>query len=301
VFLLPINLPIKTILNWLYLTTIIILAIPSSLILVSWNALPGNFLYPIKRGLENTTLMLLGPSLNTKFSLRSRFLERRFNEATTLLAQSSVAGLFFLNEDLKSARADFLANKESTDPRQFSNEVNKLIYQLEVYNQELEQQKQSIAAAPPTFTNPSPMPYLPNLPITQQDYQNLLPNPNPAPAAAVPPLTPQQVIIINQVDQTQQNLNETIEALRQEQQRLQQELQRQSSQASPPSPSPSPASSPQLPIIPSPDAPELQLPQESPGIQANQEPEKSPEPKKESLPSEPPTQSPVESPVQSPV
>ncbi|HKY74299.1 MAG TPA: hypothetical protein VJ246_03245 [Patescibacteria group bacterium] len=76
------------------------LLIPSGLILISWNALPGQQMYRVKVGLEKTLLAVL-PSSVLQSSMQVRFTERRFDEAEQLLATNlATTGLNNLDQQV---------------------------------------------------------------------------------------------------------------------------------------------------------------------------------------------------------
>ena len=217
-----------------------VLSIPTFLIMVSWNSLPGSGLYPVKRGLEKVALALVTPSMQATAKLRARLIDRRFAEANSLFIQSSqTLGFIEFDDEVLSAKEDILkkAQDENSDERVVEQEINDLLAKLEKYNLELEAQKQSYIAYNPQVA-PSPQPTTTTIVIPGKS--GLAPSKTitytaPAPIPAQQPQQPQQpqqsqtrtvsqTVIINQVNQSQGNLNSTIDALRQEQERLQQQI-----------------------------------------------------------------------------
>ena len=97
----------KKILNYLSIALLLLLAVPTFLILISWNSLPGTNLYPVKRGLESVALAFAGADFETKSNLRSKLVARRFDEADILLDQSSTLGLKEFNQEIKTTKNDF--------------------------------------------------------------------------------------------------------------------------------------------------------------------------------------------------
>ena len=94
----------KPVLNYLSIFVIGFLTIPSVAILATWNTLPGQKLYPIKRNLENIALKIVGGNFKAESQLRSKFVDRRFSENSILLAQSSTEGLDELTGDARSLK-----------------------------------------------------------------------------------------------------------------------------------------------------------------------------------------------------
>src|SRR3990170_1229687 len=82
-------------------TFIVMFAVPTVLIVASWNSLPGSGMYRVKLGLEQALLLVVSPSYATRGALQVKYTERRFAESTRLLAdQASIEGLPYLEKQV---------------------------------------------------------------------------------------------------------------------------------------------------------------------------------------------------------
>lgn len=174
------------------------LAAPTFLILISWNALPGERLYGLKRGLEAGPRLAFG---NTRLAADYEVVltDRRFIEAKTLVKRNDVQGLNELTTSIQLA-SNKVVSIDNTEAK------TKLINNLITYNQQLEQQKRTLAATP--TVNPTPTAALPN-PI---------PAPTPQPAASTTPPASTNPATTNPttvqvIDNTQKIIQQTIDDL----------------------------------------------------------------------------------------
>jgi len=130
------------------------LGIPTLLILISWNAVPGSGLYPIKAVLEDMALALtVNTALASKLSLE--FTDRRNNEATTLLVnEGSTVGYELLVAEAKQTQ-NLVYTKHDVQT------ATKLVDKIEQYQSEIEYTKTQVVNTPsqvkPTFI-PTPTP-----------------------------------------------------------------------------------------------------------------------------------------------
>lgn len=156
------------------------LLIPMGLILASWNALPGDSIYPIKTGLEKVALKLAGETLLER-RLEVKYTERRFTEAEKLLIQQhSTRGFAQLLSQVQIA-------KEKTVKAQDVKTKQKLVANLTEFNQKLEERKEEMASAPTT---------------------------SPPQETTSPPQEPEE--IIEDIEETQEEIEEVIEELEEE-------------------------------------------------------------------------------------
>jgi hypothetical protein len=140
----------------LSLVVAILLILPTTAILATWNTLPNEPLYPVKRYLENIALKLVGNSFAARADLQATFVEQRFNEAEVLLIQSSNDGLEGLTMQIKVAKAEIVSARVSSDVKLAASaekKAEKLVTQLKEYDQKLEQKKVS-----PIIPTPNPKP-----------------------------------------------------------------------------------------------------------------------------------------------
>jgi len=129
-------------------------AIPTILILISWNAIPGGRFYPIKTELEDITLVLtantpLAPALSLKFT------DRRFNEATILLArEGSSVGYELLVAEAKQTQAIVLDKQDVKNGSQFIDKIEE--YQAEIEKKQIEIQSRAAVPVVPIIPTPTP-------------------------------------------------------------------------------------------------------------------------------------------------
>ncbi len=79
------------ILSTLFLVLILILFPPTTLIIISQNAVKGDSLYPVKRGLETGTLFIVSLTPYTKAYFAVALANRRYEEMSVLLSQGDDA------------------------------------------------------------------------------------------------------------------------------------------------------------------------------------------------------------------
>jgi hypothetical protein len=133
-------------------------AIPTTLILISWNTIPGDRFYPIKTEMEDITLALTANTrLASAFSLE--FTDRRFNEATLLLAkEGSTIGYELLVAEARQTQAIVLNKQDVKNGAQLIEKIEE--YQAEIEKKQIEIQSQTGISAVPTITTivtPSPL------------------------------------------------------------------------------------------------------------------------------------------------
>lgn len=130
---------------WGGLTIAILAIIPTTAILATWNTLPGEKLYPLKRNLEISTLKLFTGNFAMTADLQSQFLDQRFNESQVLLAQAgSNDGLISLTQEIEAAKTEIIVasnvptTKTSVKSVVVQKKAEKLVIQLKEYNKKLE-------------------------------------------------------------------------------------------------------------------------------------------------------------------
>lgn len=187
----------------------ILFAIPSFLILVSWNALPGDTLYGVKTGLEDIALILtIRTPIASAFSIS--FTERRFDEANRLLAKKgSTVGYTLLVAEARETQTIIVDQKDSQ-------KAQELITKIEEYQARIEEKKLAIASQPSAILPPQEELLTtapPPTSITQVQTpapvitgdKTPIPSPTPAPSAEV---------VIEDLEETNQELEEIKEELR---------------------------------------------------------------------------------------
>ena len=198
-------------LNTLTLALAGILLIPAGLILASWNSLPGDSLYPTKRGLERIALAVLSPNYQAETSLHAKLITRRLEEAdATIDKKASSQGLEELRNQLHQAKTQLDQAPNAQVKRQAA---QKLVQVLATTNQQLETKKHTLATTLPETryvivrerevvreiirevpVTPTPVPSQPSPTIiadiedVQTDIQQIITEVNKEP----PPLPPSQ-------------------------------------------------------------------------------------------------------------
>ncbi len=116
--------------------------VPSTLVIASWNSLPGDFMFPIKLDLEKSLLVIVSPSYEISSGLQIKYTERRFADAQKLLAvNNSVKGLPYLDQQVETAKVA-IENTSNSEARHVL--ANQYIASLTQVLGELEQQKLAI-------------------------------------------------------------------------------------------------------------------------------------------------------------
>lgn len=118
------------------------------LILLSQNTVPGNLLYPYKRGLE--VMILAAASLNptTGAYFHTNLSDRRYTEAESLLVKNDISGLSSFIDEVTVTQ---LAIDQISDPQK-KQELNKsLIEKIDSYQTGLTKVQTQVAASPTPF------------------------------------------------------------------------------------------------------------------------------------------------------
>lgn len=225
----------KTFLTAVIWSFIITLSIPTTLILASWNAVPGDSTYKLKVGLEQAMLGV-APSENIKNTLQIKYTERRFDEVEKVLGTS------YASESLNNFNNQLITTKNSVQEmeniEEKSIQAQVLISTLEEVFQRIEEEKSVIQTdntaskvLKPTLT-PSPIstPYPTSIPVISIKVEKTnvpakvvtsIPTkiPSPIPTSITtnlskPVLSPD---ISHELDETQKIIKEVIIELKQSQ------------------------------------------------------------------------------------
>lgn len=208
---------------------VVILAIPSILILVSWNAVPGDSTYKIKIVLEQ---ILLGvtPTANAKSTLQIKYTQKRIDEVQKVITTSHA------NESLSNLTDQVVASENSVkdikNVEEKKIQTQNLIDTLENVSQKIEQTKQSTSIENSSTSTPTPIPTkIPTIISTPTLVTNLSPSPTFIPTST-PTQIPTKTIIITptqssniysdqniseKLDKTNEKIKETIEKLKKSQ------------------------------------------------------------------------------------
>lgn len=129
----------KRVFDVLFTAVALLLSIPTVLILVSWNAIPGDKTYPLKSGLEDAVIFVFsGTPLVPEVSMK--FTDRRLNEATILLAKKgSTVGYNLLVSEAKQTQAYIVKKDDDQSGIQFSKNIDG-------YKKEIEKKKVEVKA-----------------------------------------------------------------------------------------------------------------------------------------------------------
>ena len=125
----------------------VVFAIPSFLILISWNSLPGEFLYPLKTSLEDVALAVtIRTPIASAFSIN--FTQRRFSEANRLLAKKgSTAGYSLLVTEASESKEIILGQADTAKAQELSDKIEE--YKKNIEEKKLALQSQPGAILPP--------------------------------------------------------------------------------------------------------------------------------------------------------
>lgn len=182
----------KNVISLLLTLLTLSLALPASLILASWNALPGDRMYPVKLKLERVAVRLTGETTLAR-ELEVKYIKRRFSEANKLLAKKhSTIGFTLVTAQAKTA-------KEKVIQAQDTQTKEILVTNLIEFNQRLDEKKAEIKTQTPTSppatafsaTPPSKVDHpLNNTPTPKKTAASYFPIPTPTEAIKVVKSTP---------------------------------------------------------------------------------------------------------------
>ena len=197
---------------------VIVFSVPTALVILTWNSLPGNFDYPIKLAMENLLLLVVSPSYAATGNLNVKYTERRSDEAAQLLATTqSGAGLVFLANQVTETKSTILAGSDRITQKQL---VVRYVKTLEQTNTKLEAQKQTMIATQSEQPERTRIQASPTLRPETQYVPPQLSKPPPTPTPVVvdtptptptPTESPQEVI--DEIEETQDLIEETIDDL----------------------------------------------------------------------------------------
>lgn len=201
------------------------LAIPTTLILASWNATPGDSTYKLKVGLEQ---VMLGVALsdNMKSTLQIKYTERRFDEVEKVLHTSHAS------ESLNNFNNQLIASRNSVQKlenlEEKSVQTQNLINTLEEFSQKIEQEKPIYQTKKTTSKILKPLPTLSPYPTSISVTNNneiKINSPSRIPTSISTPIpvvsnptdpSPSQDIS-SELDKTHQKIQEVISELKKSQ------------------------------------------------------------------------------------
>lgn len=182
------------IIRWSTTVLAIVLAIPVGLILVTWNALPGDQLYATKRNLETIPRLAFGGNLTLAAQYETKITDRRFFEATTLVKKKNTDGFNDLRQSIRETAQKVKLAKDPAIKKAY-------IAQLQSYQTALDKEKQILIAAAittpvtppetPPSTTPTNPPSSNTTPTNPTKPTPTTPTTPTTPPTAPPPSTPQ--------------------------------------------------------------------------------------------------------------
>lgn len=205
--------------NFLVTFFVVYFSIPVVLILLSWNALPGQKLYKVKTSLEDLVLVLTAKTpLASPLSVS--FTERRFSEADKLLeTQGSVVGFELLAQQAEESK-EIIVRKEDVV------QAEVLVEKIEKFQKDIER-KTEVAQASQVASNPdvqqnqssnaTQRPILAPTLVAREDV--VVPTPRVAPSSQ-----PQE--IVSTLQQTQAKLEEIKKEIKREVPEIEQEKEK---------------------------------------------------------------------------
>ncbi len=171
---------------------------------LSQNSVPGDILYPVKRGIENTILAAASVNPASKAAFHTNLVDRRFTEAEKLLlSQADIAPLNDLVAQIESTQ---VAIDNVSDPVKQQELTAKVIAQIDTYQAKLTSTAAQVQNSPSPFSvaptsvpigntvttvpasvpsTPTPTPTSTPTPAGQSSSGNLV-----APATVVPTFIP---------------------------------------------------------------------------------------------------------------
>lgn len=163
----------KRYVNWFLNGFAITFALPSLLIIISWNAIPGDRLYGLKTGLEK---IALGITIKTPLAsfLTVKYTERRFSEADVLLSKKgSTLGYSLLVTEAKQSSQILKDKKDKTEAKVLIKKIQDYKAGIKAKKLEVQVAGQTTipVAAPTTSTNPAPSQPNPQTPVTETTNQ----------------------------------------------------------------------------------------------------------------------------------
>lgn len=170
-----------------------IILIYSFLFYITRNAVPGEFLYPTKLGVEKI-LVASSKVLYNSVEFEMDFVARRFNEVSKVLSSKYGSESLHRLDTQVTETATSIANIK--DPKARKEAASKYAIQLSYISSGLEQEEKKIVKTTPVYRPPP----------SQPTSQNTAPNPT-APPSPPPPA------IVQDIDNTQETIQETIEEM----------------------------------------------------------------------------------------
>lgn len=232
------------------LVIMIVLFPPAALMAFSNAAVPGDTMYPVKKGLESAVLLLASANPGTKAYFAVAQANRRYDETAIILSEGDNADSSLQNLVIQTSQAASDINKvDSTEQK--SKLIADLSGSIEKYDQGLAQAQQEIERSSPGSQTPVAIPnpsvpavtLTPSPPTTANTGSISAPTPQPSSAPTAQPVTS---VSDGQARKQQESIEKTRKELEQLRLKLEQEQKNieKNSQSVTAVPSPSPSRSP---------------------------------------------------------
>jgi len=166
-------------LNTIGIILTVLFIVPTAMIVVTWDTLPGQKLYPVKRSLERIALSIVGGNFEVKTGFQAKLVERRFEESTKMLAQASTVDVSNFTQEVKEVKNNIIVQAEKTDVVQSEVAIKKadeLIVQLKKYDTELEKKKTEPVETVNTNVTSAPTPVPTILPKIEEKKEEVKQN-----------------------------------------------------------------------------------------------------------------------------
>lgn len=201
------------IINRIGIAIMMALMVPSVAIAVTWNTLPGEKFYPVKRTLEKIALMVVGDNFELKTEVQAQLVAQRFEESQAVTSSDQmVVALAELSTQVEAAKLEILVRNENSNEAVTKEKAAKLAKKLKEYEAKLESQKST--RSEPVQANPNPA----TLRTTVETSGSMNTVPMSTPAAVIPTvpiatLNERQSGVEQQIDVTQAVIHQAIEDL----------------------------------------------------------------------------------------
>jgi len=214
----------KKITNIIIWALLLFLITPTTMVLASWNSVPGDATYPWKLSLEKVLLMFMNPSSKLASTTQVKIAERRFGELEqTLSGEYAFESLDNLEKQLDATTS----NIQNMDKEEARDQVKaQYIASLKKMSTSLDEQKLQVitgqtkaVAQKNTSTSKKPTPSnspVPAQPTNNQPVNNnskpvnkptFVPSNTPAPTPVAPPSDEE---LIEEIEETQDKIEQEI-------------------------------------------------------------------------------------------
>jgi Skp family chaperone for outer membrane proteins len=170
------------------------------LIFLSQNSIPGDFFYPVKRGMEDIILQVASVSPVARAAFKTNLTEARFNEAQSLvISKSNASGLSSFVDEIKSTQVE-VANLKNDKERKKAEE--KLLTKIDQYQNGLSNLQTKTENNIATFKSQNSLPtvaptiseIMPTKAQTSKNFPSLTPTPTRKPVLSrIPTLLPTSI------------------------------------------------------------------------------------------------------------